>query len=203
MRLALLKSIRYLIITLLFLLIKQELIASMRSEKESLESILFDTNNTLEATEEKRNQLERELQDVLVREETLKNSVARLTKDLESSQRKTQEIKSQLTNAARSQENEFTQKIANLKAAGEENVKKYADENIQLRNALEKRMQQALVALQTSKDDEIDKLQDRLEGLQNHLENLVQQHEEAIIRAENDKQQSLLIGKNVFAVISL
>ncbi|XP_075157962.1 ciliary rootlet coiled-coil, rootletin [Haematobia irritans] len=172
----------------------QELLASLRSEKESLDAVLFDTNTNLEATEEKRAQLEKELQEALVREESLKNNVARLQKELEQCQRRAQETKTQLINAAREAENDFNQKIANLKTAGDEAAKKNADETLQLRSSLEKRMQQALQALQTAKDDEIEKQQERLEGLQSHVESLVQQHEEALIRAENEKQQALLIA---------
>ncbi|XP_034661483.1 rootletin [Drosophila subobscura] len=171
-----------------------ELLAAIRSEKESLESVLFDTNTSLEATEEKRSQLERDLQEALVREESLKNHVARLQKDLEMCQRKAQETKTQLLNAARAAESDFNQKIANLQAAGEDASKRHGDEVLQLRNALEKRMQQALQALQTAKDDEIEKLQERLATLQAHIESLVQQHEEALIRAESEKQQALLIA---------
>ncbi|XP_060648452.1 rootletin isoform X2 [Drosophila nasuta] len=171
-----------------------ELLAALRSEKESLETVLFDTNTTLEAVEEKRSQLERDLQEALVREESLKNHVARLQKDLEICQRKAQETKTQLINAARAAESEFNQKIAGLQAAAEDASKRHGDEVLQLRNALEKRMQQALQALQTAKDDEIEKLQERLAALQAHIESLVQQHEETLIRAENEKQQALLMA---------
>uniref|UniRef100_A0A0K8UUX9 Rootletin n=1 Tax=Bactrocera latifrons TaxID=174628 RepID=A0A0K8UUX9_BACLA len=172
----------------------QELLAALRTEKESLEAVLFDTNTQLEATEEKRQQLERDYQEALVREESLKNAVSRLNKELEQCQRRAQETKTQLMNAARAAENDFNQKIANLKAAGEEAAKKHADELYKLKTGLEKRMAQALQALQTAKDDEIEKLQERLEALQAHLESLVQQHEEAMIRAENEKQQALLMA---------
>ncbi|EDW81196.1 uncharacterized protein Dwil_GK11156 [Drosophila willistoni] len=171
-----------------------ELLAALRSEKESLESVLFDTNTTLEATEEKRSQLERELQEALVREESLKNQVARLQKELEQCQRKAQETRTQLANAARAAESDFNQKIANLQAAAEDAAKRHGDEVLQLRNALEKRMQQALQALQTAKDDEIEKLNERLVALQAHIESLVQQHEESLIRAESEKQQALLMA---------
>lgn len=126
----------------------------------------------------------------------MKNTVSRLNKELEQCQRRAQETKTQLMNAARAAENDFNQKITNLKATGEEAAKKHAEELYKLKTGLEKRMTQALQALQTAKDDEIEKLQERLEALQAHLESLVQQHEEAMIRAENEKQQALLIGKN-------
>lgn len=59
---------------------------------------------------------------------------------------------------------------------------------------LEKRLQQSLLQLGGEKNDEINQLQQRVEELQQHIENLCQQHEEVLLRAENDKQQALLIG---------
>jgi rootletin len=42
----------------------QEQIASLRSEKDALEGVLFDTQTNLEATDTKRLQLEKEQQDL-------------------------------------------------------------------------------------------------------------------------------------------
>ena len=56
-------------------------------------------------------------------------------------------------------------------------------------------MQQNISQLEHEKDNEIMQLQQRIEEFQQHLENVCQQHEEVLLRAENDKQQALLIGK--------
>lgn len=64
----------------------------------------------------------------------------------------------------------------------------------QVRISLEKRLQQSVLQLEGEKNDEINQLQQRIEELQQHVENLCKQHEEALLRAENDKQQALLIG---------
>lgn len=45
-----------------------------------------------------------------------------------------------------------------------------------------------------NKDCEIDKLKQKLEMLQKNIDTLTQQHDEALLRAENDKQQTLLLG---------
>jgi rootletin len=60
--------------------------------------------------------------------------------------------------------------------------------------ALEKRMHQALQALESNKDAEIQMLKEQFEGIQMHLDGTVQQHEEILIRAENDKQQALMLA---------
>lgn len=59
---------------------------------------------------------------------------------------------------------------------------------------MEKRLQQSLSQLEHEKNEEINQLQQRTEELQQHIENLCQQHEEILLRAENDKQQELLMG---------
>jgi len=61
---------------------------------------------------------------------------------------------------------------------------------------MEKRLQQTVQQMGGEKDGEIQQLQDRIETLQQHIENICQQHEEVLLRAENDKQQALLLGKH-------
>lgn len=65
----------------------------------------------------------------------------------------------------------------------------------QVRVNLEKRLQQSLSQLEGEKMEEINHLQQRIEEMQQHTENLCKQHEEVLLRAENDKQQALLIGE--------
>ncbi|XP_055617320.1 rootletin [Toxorhynchites rutilus septentrionalis] len=172
----------------------QEQLASLRSEKDSLEAVLFDTNTSLEEAEAKKDALERENQDLLIKQESHKALIARLNKDLENTERRAQDIKIQLTNAAANQEAEFLQKLSNLRTFGEENIKKLNEEKETIRSSLEKRMSQALQTLENSKDSEIQHLKEQFEALQMHLEALNQQHEEVILRAENEKQQALLIA---------
>lgn len=124
----------------------------------------------------------------------MKINIQRLTKDLENSERRAQETKTNLTNAAHIQESEFLQKIAALKSLGEDNIRKLNEEKEQIRASLEKRMHQALQAMETAKDCEYEALRERYETLRLHLDSVCQQHEEVLIRAENDKQQSLLIA---------
>lgn len=172
----------------------QELLASVRSEKEALEAVLFDTQTNLEASEDQKLKLEKEQQDLLVKQEQLKAQVARLTKDLERSEKKCIEIKTTLTHAAGNKDMEYKQAMDKLKQQNEDNVKKLTEEREKIRSSLEKRLQQSLHQLGNEKDAEIQQLLDKIENLQNHIENLCQQHEELMLRAENDKQQALLIG---------
>lgn len=46
-----------------------------------------------------------------------------------------------------------------------------------------------------NKNCEIEKLKQKLDMLQKNIDTMTQQHDEALLRAENDKQQTLLLGK--------
>lgn len=172
----------------------QEQLAAVRCEKEALEGVLFDTQTNLESSESKKLQLEKDQQELLVKQEGLKGQITRLTKDLERSEKRCLEIKSSLTNQAGNQEAEFQQAVGNLKRQNEENVRKLTEEREKIRSNLEKRLQQTVQQLSHEKDAEIEKLLERIDALQNHIENVCQQHEELMLRAENDKQQALLLG---------
>lgn len=173
---------------------QQEHFAALRSEKESLEGILFDTNTNLEASQNRCEQLDREVHELITRQENLKSKIVQLTKDVESSERRWQETKVQMSNALSNQEAEFLQKINYLKSLGEENHKKWNDDKEQLKSEAESRLRNALQALETAKNTDIFNLKERIESLQLHFDSLNQQHEEAMIRAENEKQQSLLLA---------
>lgn len=166
----------------------------MRSEKESLEGILFDTNTNLEASQNRCEQLDREVHELISKQETMKNKIGQLTKELENCERRLQETKIQMNNALSNQEAEFLQKVAYLKSLGEDNLKKWNDEKEQLKNAAESRLHSSLQALETSKNSDIFNLKERLDSLQLHLDSVCQQHEEVLIRSENEKQQALLLA---------
>ena len=106
------------------------MLASMRSEKETLEGVLFDTQTNLEATHIKKVQLEKEQQELLVKQESLKGHIARLMRDLENSEKRSQEIKLNLTQQRGNQEAEFQQIIVNLKKQNEDNTRKLVEERV-------------------------------------------------------------------------
>ncbi|XP_072755819.1 uncharacterized protein Root [Anoplolepis gracilipes] len=172
----------------------QEQLASIRTEKEILEGVLFDTQTNLEATHVKKTQLEKEQKETLIKQESLKGQVTRLTKELENSEKRAQEMKQSLTQQSGDQMAEFQQIISNMKRQSEDNMKKINEEKEQVRISLEKRLQQSMSQLEGERNEEINQLQQRIEELQQHIENLCKQHEEALLRAENDKQQALLIA---------
>lgn len=100
-----------------------------------------------------------------------------------------------MAHQAGNKEVEFKQTVDKLRQQNDDTVKKLTEEREKVRSSLEKRLQQSMQQLGNEKNAEIQQLADRIEALQNHIDNLCQQHEELMLRAENDKQQALLIGK--------
>ncbi|XP_043473527.1 rootletin isoform X3 [Leptopilina heterotoma] len=172
----------------------QEQLASVRSEKETLEGVLFDTQSNLETTHVKKTQLEKDQQDLLIKQESLKGQISRLTKELENSEKRAQDMKYTLTQQSENQEAEFQQIILNLKKQSEDSIRKLNEEKEQIRVSLEKRLQQNVSQLNSEKDGEIAQLEKNVQEMQMHVETVCQQHEEVLLRAENDKQQALLIA---------
>lgn len=58
----------------------------------------------------------------------------------------------------------------------------------------ERKIQEDLNRLGKNKDNDIEKLKQKLDVLQKNIDTITQQHDEALLRAENDKQQTLLLG---------
>lgn len=108
----------------------QEQLASMRSEKETLEGVLFDTQTNLENMHVKKTQLEKEQKELLVNKENLKGQVERLMKDLENNEKRAQEMRQSLTQQSGDQEAEFHHIISNLKKHSEDNIKKLSEEKV-------------------------------------------------------------------------
>lgn len=102
----------------------------MRSEKETLEGVLFDTQTSLENMHVKKTQLEKEQKELLIKQENLKGQVERLMKDLENSEKRIHEVKQTLTQQSGDQEAEFQQIISNVKKHSEENIKKLNEEKV-------------------------------------------------------------------------
>lgn len=108
----------------------QEQLASMRTEKETLEAVLFDTQTNLEATHIKKTQLEKEQKESLVKQESYKGQVERLTRELDNSEKRARDIEQSLTQQSGDQMAEFQQIISSMRKQSEDNVKKMNDEKV-------------------------------------------------------------------------
>lgn len=108
----------------------QEQLASLRTEKEALEGLLFDTQANYQATHLRKSQLEKEQQDLLIKQESNKGEILRLKKELDNSERRCHDVKQSLTKQCGDQEAEYHQLLLNLKKQNEENMKKLIEEKV-------------------------------------------------------------------------
>ncbi|GBP76814.1 Rootletin [Eumeta japonica] len=172
----------------------QEQLASVRSEKDALEAVLFDTANMLEDADGKRQRLEQELQEMLVAQEGYKGQIARLSKDLENSERKLRDTRNSMSQQSGKKEAEYRQIITNINQTSAENISKLKEEKEQLRQALEQKLNQTIAALTSEKEGCEASARERERKLLAARDQLVMQHDEAMLRAENDKQQALVMA---------
>ncbi|XP_072949799.1 uncharacterized protein Root [Epargyreus clarus] len=172
----------------------QEQLAGVRSEKDALEAVLFDTANMLEDADGKRAKLEHELQDTLVQQENYKGQIARLTKDLENSEKKLRETKNNMSQQSGKKEAEYQQIITNMNRTTTQNITKLKEEKEQLRQSLEQKLSQTIATLTSEREALEAGAREREKKLLAIRDQLVLQHDEAMLRAENDKQQALLMA---------
>ncbi|XP_053606065.1 rootletin isoform X2 [Plodia interpunctella] len=172
----------------------QEQLAGVRSEKDALEAVLFDTANMLEDADNKRSKLEHELQETLVQQENYKGQIARLTKDLDNTEKKLRETRNSMSQAAGKKEAEYQQIITNLNRTTTENITKLKEEKDQLRQSLEHKLNQTIAALTSEKESCEAGAREREKKLLAARDQLILQHDEAMLRAENDKQQALIMA---------
>ncbi|XP_026814438.1 rootletin isoform X2 [Rhopalosiphum maidis] len=168
-------------------------LSSLCGEKENLESILYDVQHNLEVSENRCKQTEKEKQELLIKQESMKGEIYRLCKDLESCEQAANHTKSELLNQSRTLEIEFQQTIEALKKQADENIQKLSHEKETLKINYERKIQEDLNRLGKNKNCEIEKLKQKLDMLQKNIDTITQQHDEALLRAENDKQQTLLL----------
>ncbi|CAH2040824.1 unnamed protein product, partial [Iphiclides podalirius] len=172
----------------------QEALAGARAERDALEAALFDTGALLDDAQAKGAQLERQLTELLVRHEDAKGQIASLTKDLESSDKKLRETRSSLQQQSGKKEAEYQQIITNLNRTTTENITKLKEEKEQLRQALEQKLSQMIASLNSEKEIIEASARERERKLLALRDQLMLQHDEALLRAENDKQQALLMA---------
>ncbi|XP_052754507.1 rootletin [Galleria mellonella] len=172
----------------------QEQLAGVRSEKDALEAVLFDTANMLEDADSKRNKLEHELQEMLVQQENYKGQISRLTKDLENSEKKLRDTRNSMQQQSGKKEAEYQQIIANINRTTTENITKLKEEKEQLRQSLEHKLNQTIATLTSEKEASEAVAREREKKLLTSRDQLILQHDEAMLRAENDKQQALIMA---------
>ncbi|VVC89095.1 unnamed protein product, partial [Leptidea sinapis] len=151
----------------------QEQLASVRSEKDALEAVLFDTANMLEDAESKRAKLEHDLQDT---------------------EKKLRETKSSMQQQSGKKEAEYQQIITNLNRTTADNITKLKEEKEQLRQSLEQKLSQTIAVLTSEKEVLEACAREKEKKLLIARDQLIMQHDEAMLRAENDKQQALLMA---------
>ncbi|OWR52848.1 Rootletin [Danaus plexippus plexippus] len=172
----------------------QEQLAGARSEKDALEAALFEASTALEDADTRREALTAAMNEQALLVENYKGQIARLSKDLENSEKKLRETRNSMTQSSGKKEAEYQTVIANLNKTTTDNITKLKEEKEQLRQSLEQKLSQTIAALTSEKEAFEASAREREKKLLLARDQLILQHDEAMLRAENDKQQALLMA---------
>ncbi|KAG7310116.1 hypothetical protein JYU34_004655 [Plutella xylostella] len=168
-----------------------EQLAALRSEKDALEATLFDTCTLLEEADAARKKLQKDAHAQAVMS---KGQIDNLTRDLEATEKKLRDTRSSMQQQSGKKEAEYQQLIANINRSSTENITKLKEEKEQLRQALEQKLSQTIIALTSEKEGVEAGAREREKKLLAARDAMILQHDEALLRAENDKQQALLMA---------
>lgn len=75
-------------------------------------------------------QLEKENQDLLIKQEALRGQVSRLSKDLEAVEKRARDANAAMMQRLQAQEAEYQQIVSNLKKLNDENTRKLTEERV-------------------------------------------------------------------------
>jgi len=157
----------------------------IREEKNSLEELEQTLKSTLIERDKKLESLERQMADT---KSKMTAELGVLKERLSRSEMETKSTREKADQEKASMEAKFTKELTTMKAnsgSNEEKMKSDHEEKLKtLRNDLE-----------SERKIEVTKLNGDINGLRQQIDSLRVQYEEALLRAENDKQQGLLLAQ--------
>ncbi|XP_069775013.1 rootletin-like isoform X7 [Narcine bancroftii] len=176
--------------------------ASLRSEKEALETALFDTRQWLTVLETQKEQAEGENQTLLLAKETLQAERSRIRKEMEVELSKMEHNKEFLTQKLSQAEHETRVALKNEQTAHEEDVDRLHREKEALRLDLEEEREELVQQLKQEREELCARFEAEKEELSEEIVTLQQERDETLLMAENEKQQILSLKESEKAILS-
>ncbi|CAF0803068.1 unnamed protein product [Rotaria sp. Silwood1] len=171
-------------------------ISALRAEKEALETGLYDAQSTIGQLEVKRQQLEGENQELLLRKEQLQGEIQRLHAELHAEIEKSARTRDHLQQRLAQLEKEKEITIRQHHEAHEDDIERMTREREKLRHELETAREETIRLLTKEKDDTTHRYEREKEDLHYELANAITERDQALIEAENEKQKLLSIAQS-------
>lgn len=170
------------------ILLYQEIITTLKTEKNALEGRLHDSLSTIDNNEHKIFQMDKKLKEKSENHEKVIQQLQLTKKEFETSEKNLANLKIKFSSDITKLENDFVQKLSKLKQLIDDNILQFNTEKAHLQSSSEKRLQHALHDLELEKNAEFEKLKMKYNTLQEQHSSFIQQHEEILLKAENEKQ---------------
>lgn len=166
----------------------QEVITTLKTEKNALEGRLHDALSTIDNNEHKIANLDEKYKEQTENYEKAIHQFQLTKKEFETSEKNLANLKIKFSSDISKLEADFVQKLSKLKQLIDDNILQFNTEKAHLQSSSEKRLQKALHDLELEKNGEFEKLKLKYNSLQDQHSSFVQQHEEILLKAENEKQ---------------
>lgn len=170
------------------ILLYQEILTTLKTEKNALEGRLHDSLSTIDNNEHKIFQMDKKLKEKSENHEKVIQQLQLTKKEFETSEKNLANLKIKFSSDITKLENDFVQKLSKLKQLIDDNILQFNTEKAHLQSSSEKRLQHALHDLELEKNAEFEKLKMKYNTLQEQHSSFIQQHEEILLKAENEKQ---------------
>ena len=156
---------------------------------------MYEAQNTISQLDVKREQLEGENQELLLRKEQLQNEIQRLHAELNVEIEKSARTRDQLQQRFVQLEQDKDSIIRQQLQAHEDDVERMARERERVRFELETAREETIRQLTKEKDESTQRYEKEKEDLHYELANVITERDQALIEAENEKQKLLSIAQ--------
>ncbi|CAM4772379.1 unnamed protein product [Rotaria magnacalcarata] len=170
-------------------------ISALRADKEALETNLYEAQTVISQLDVKRQQLEGENQELLLRKEQLQGEIQRLHVELNAEIEKSARTRDQLQQRLAQLEKDKEATVHQHRSAHEDDVERMTREREKLRRELELAREETIRQFTKEKDDSTQRFEREKDDLHYELATAITERDQALIEAENEKQKLLSIAQ--------
>lgn len=168
-------------------------IASQKSEKEQLESGLYEAQQLIEQLDTRKCQLEGENQELLIRKEQLGAEMIKMRKEFDIEAEKLARQRDQVSARLLQTEKDLKLALQQEQEAHQDDLDRLTREKDQQRSEMENAREQMIHAYNMEKEEMVGRYEREKEELANEVISIQRERDDSLLMAESEKQQALSV----------
>ncbi|XP_063597935.1 rootletin-like [Penaeus indicus] len=173
----------------------RESLATLKAEKQSLESFATSLEKKWSNNEARRTQLEKENHQLTTDKERLNTQMNKLQRELEGELSKLREARTALERRLDEKETEHKKSIMHMKDQHEETIDSLRKEKNNLQSELEDKLNSTIHSMKMERDELELKKDQEISNLKRFTEKLQRERDDSTLRFEEEKHRSMMIAK--------